>query len=223
MNDSKPGGPKPGGPEPGDEQDADLHQQIRAGDVDALGRYLEINRRRLCGFLRTITGDHLLTRIDLDDLVQEVCAAAIAALPSARLQEGDPFGWIQELARRRVVDAHRFYFQAQRRDAGKERSLQGAFAGDASKNAGLEALLAASMTSPSAALSNDIRMARMREAIDAMPEEQRQVVRMRFVDGLPTKQIAERLGKTDVSVRVLLSRSLKKLEQQLSDVRPRNL
>lgn len=200
-----------------------LHERIRQGDVAALGEYLESHRGRLTGFLRTITGDHLLTRIDLDDLVQEVCAAAVSALPTAELNEGDPFGWIQELARRRVVDAHRFYFKAQRRDAGKERSLQGAFSGDASSGGGLEALLAASMTSPSAAFSNDVRMARMKEAIDGMSEEQQQVVRMRYVEGLPTKQIAEKLGKTDVSVRVLLSRSLKKLEQQLSDVRPRDM
>lgn len=200
-----------------------LHERIRQGDVAALGEYLESHRGRLRGFLRTITGDHLLTRIDLDDLVQEVCTAAVTGLPTAELNAGDPFGWIQELARRRVVDAHRFYFKAQRRDAGKERSLQGAFSGDASSGGGLEALLAASMTSPSAAFSNDVRMARMKEAIDGMSEEQQQVVRMRYVEGLPTKQIAEKLGKTDVSVRVLLSRSLKKLEQQLSDVRPRDM
>ncbi|QEG39585.1 RNA polymerase sigma factor [Roseimaritima ulvae] len=207
-----------------DSQDLDpLFEQIRQGDVAALGEYLEQNRGRLTGFLRTITGDHLLTRIDLDDLAQEVCAAAVTALPTADLKSGDPFGWIQELARRRVVDAHRFYFKAQRRDAGKERSLQGAFSGDSSSGGGLEALLAASMTSPSAAFSNDVRMARMKQAIDGMSEEQQQVVRMRYVEGLPTKQIAEKLGKTDVSVRVLLSRSLKKLEQQLSDVRPRDM
>ncbi len=199
-----------------------LHQQIREGDVAALGEYLEQNRGRLTGFLKAITGEHLLTRIDLEDLVQEVCTAAITALPTANLNEGDPFGWIQELARRRVVDAHRFYFKAQRREAGKERSLQGALRSDGSQGGGLEALLAASMTSPSAAFSNDVRMARMKEAIESMTDEQQQVVRMRYVEGLPTKQIAEKLGKTDVSVRVLLSRSLRKLEEQLSDVRPRD-
>jgi len=200
-----------------------LHARIRSGDVEALGDYLQTHRGRLTGFLKAITGEHLLARVDLDDLVQEVCTAAITGLPTAQLNAGDPFGWIQELARRRVIDAHRFHFQAQRRDAGKERSLQGAFGGSANSAGGLEACLAASMTSPSAAFSNDVRMARMQEAISAMTEEQQQVVRMRFVDGLPTKQIAEKLGKTDVAVRVLLSRSLKKLEEQLQDVRPRDL
>jgi RNA polymerase sigma-70 factor (ECF subfamily) len=35
------------------------------------------------------------------------------------------------------------------------------------------------------------------------------------VDGLPTKEIAERLGKSDVAVRVLLSRTVQKLQQLL--------
>jgi RNA polymerase sigma-70 factor (ECF subfamily) len=37
---------------------------------------------------------------------------------------------------------------------------------------------------------------------------------------MPTKQIAEQLGKTDVSIRVLLSRSMRQLEKQLEANRP---
>jgi RNA polymerase sigma-70 factor (ECF subfamily) len=43
---------------------------------------------------------------------------------------------------------------------------------------------------------------------------------MRYAEGLPTKEIAAKLGKTDVAIRVLLSRSVRVLEQQLDDVRP---
>jgi RNA polymerase sigma-70 factor (ECF subfamily) len=85
---------------------------------------------------------------------------------------------------------------------------------------GLEQLLAASMTSPSAAVSQDIRMNRMQQAIESLPDEQRDAIRMRYAEGLPTKQIAEKLGKTDVAVRVLLSRSMRQLERQLEDVKP---
>jgi RNA polymerase sigma-70 factor (ECF subfamily) len=37
------------------------------------------------------------------------------------------------------------------------------------------------------------------------------------VDGLATKEIAERLGKSDVAVRVMLSRTVQKLQQLLGD------
>lgn len=197
-----------------------LLQRIHDRDSEALAEYLHRHRSRLAGFLKSITSEHLLARVGLDDLIQEVWTAALTALPTAQLHEGDLFGWIQELARRRVIDAHRYHFKAQRRDAGRERSLQ-APAGDADSSAlGLEDLLAASMTTPSAALSHVVRLARIQEAISAMSAEQREVIRMRYVDGLPTKEIAEKLGKTDVAVRVLLSRSMRKLEQQLEDVRP---
>ena len=85
---------------------------------------------------------------------------------------------------------------------------------------GLEQLLAASMTSPSAAVSQDIRLSRMQEAIESLPEEQKQAIKMRYAEGLPTKKIAERLGKSDVAVRVLMSRSMRRLEELLADVKP---
>ena len=43
---------------------------------------------------------------------------------------------------------------------------------------------------------------------------------MRYAEGLPTKEIAQKLGKTDVAIRVLLSRSMRLLEKKLEDVRP---
>ena len=81
-------------------------------------------------------------------------------------------------------------------------------------------MLAASMTSPSAAVSRDFRMDRMTQAITELNQEQQDAIRMRYAEGMPTKVIAEKLGKTDVAVRVLLSRSMRQLEKQLDDVRP---
>jgi RNA polymerase sigma-70 factor (ECF subfamily) len=40
---------------------------------------------------------------------------------------------------------------------------------------------------------------------------------MRYVENLPSKQIAEKLKKTDAAVRVMLTRSLKKLQELLAD------
>lgn len=201
------------------EQESLLIDGIKQRDTDALAQYIELNRGSLAGFIRSITGDHLLAVVEIDDLLQEVSSAALAGLPTAPLEQYEPLQWLQQVARRRVVDAHRFHFDAQRRDAGRQKSLHGA--ADANASAlGFEQLLAASMTSPSAVVSRDIRMCRMHQAIEELPEEQRSAIRMRYVEGLPTKEIAEKLGKTDVSVRVLLSRCMRQLESQLQDVKP---
>lgn len=196
-----------------------LIQQIRDRNVAALAGYIDQNRSQLENFIRSITGAKLLSVIEIDDLLQEVAATAVQGLPTAPLEEYEPMQWLQQIARRRVVDSHRFHFDAKRRDAGKQQSIH------APVNAGsdamcLEQLLAASMTSPSAAMSQDNRISRMQMAIAQLSEEQQLAIKMRYVDGLATKQIAEKLNKSDVSVRVLLSRSMRELEKLLEDVKP---
>jgi RNA polymerase sigma-70 factor (ECF subfamily) len=184
-------------------------------DAEALALYFDSQRDRLGRFVRSICSQKLLAVVETDDLLQEVITSAVASLATAPLDKYEPIDWLQQVARRRVIDAQRFHFGAQRRDAGRQHSMHGDGAGD-----GFEALLAASITTPSAAFSRDVRVNRMHEAVAGLSDEQQTVIRMRYAEGLPTKEIAERLGKTDVAVRVLLSRSVRVLEKQLEDVRP---
>lgn len=207
--------------EAGDDPGSDLIEPIKQRDADALAQYIQKNINRLTGFIRSITGEHLLKVVEIDDLVQEVSTTAITTLDTAPLDQYEPIQWLQQIARRRVVDAHRFHFDAKRRDANRQQSMHASASGQAdSSSMGIEAMLAASMTSPSAAFSRDVRMMRLTEAVEGLSEEQKSAVRMRYAEGLPTKELAERLGKTDVAVRVLLSRSMRQLEKILDDVRP---
>ncbi len=199
--------------------DQELIDRIKQGDRDSLGCYIDRHRLMLIGFLRSITTARLLGAIELDDLFQEVAATAVTSLDTAPLEQYEPMQWLQQVARRRVVDAHRFHFGAQRRDSSRKQSMH-APANGGEDAMGLEHLLAASMTSPSAAYSQDVRLNRMQQAIASLGEEQREVIRLRYVDGLATKQIADQLGKTDVAIRVLLSRSMRQLEKLLEDVKP---
>lgn len=201
-----------------DNASAELIKRVKGRDATALGELIAAEQHRMLGFIRSLMSEKLLSMIEPEDLLQEISTTALTGLETAPLDRYKPIQWLQELARRRVVDAHRFHFGAQRRDAGRQQSMHGA--GD--EGGGIEAFLAASMTSPSAAFSRDVRVDRMYQAIDGLSEEQAAVVRMRYAEGLPTKEIATRLGKTDVAIRVLLSRSVRVLEKQLEDVRPTN-
>ncbi|MEQ8847770.1 sigma-70 family RNA polymerase sigma factor [Botrimarina sp.] len=196
----------------------ELVERVRRRDGEALALLIDSQRPRLTGFVRSIMSERLLSVVEPDDLVQEVSATALSSLETAPLDQYDPVQWLQEIARRRVIDAHRFHFGAQRRDAGRRQSLHGPGGDDA--GGGIEAILAASITSPSAAFSRDVRVERMHEAVGGLSEEQQAVIQMRYGQGMPTKEIAAKLGKTDVAVRVLLSRSVRLLEKQLEDVRP---
>ena len=58
-------------------------------------------------------------------------------------------------------------------------------------------------------------LARAWEAIDRLPEAGRRAVVLRFVHEMSTREIAEVLGKTDGSVRVLIHRTVRRLARQL--------
>jgi RNA polymerase sigma-70 factor (ECF subfamily) len=196
---------------------SELIERIRRDDVDALAAYIDAQKGRLTGLLRIIAGQHLQQVMELDDLLQEISVTAIAALP--RIPKDATFdvdAWLEQLARRRVVDAHRHHFGAQKRAAGRQRNFSQLDA-NTSAAANLEQLLIASMTSPSMAVSRDMRLAKVHQALAELSEEQQQIIRLRYVDNLPTREIAARLSKTDVAIRVTLSRTIKQLEASLAD------
>lgn len=60
-------------------------------------------------------------------------------------------------------------------------------------------------------------LGRALRAIDAMPNEEREVLRLKFVDGLGNREIAEVVGKEEGAVRTQISRSLHKLRGILNE------
>jgi RNA polymerase sigma-70 factor (ECF subfamily) len=55
-------------------------------------------------------------------------------------------------------------------------------------------------------------LARIIEAIKALPEERREALIMRFALGMDNREIARAMGKTDGATKVLLHRAIKQLE-----------
>lgn len=195
--------------------DAPLLARLQAADARALAEYLEACRPHLMAYVERGLGPALRGKVEPDDVIQETAAAALNALPRADLAARDPFGWLCQIAEQRIIDLHRRFFGAQKRAAGREAPLD-APAGQAGE-ARLVDLLIVTMTTPSMAVVRDERGRRLAEALAALPDEARMALRLRYVENLPSKEIAARLGKTDGAVRVLLTRSLDRLKRLLGD------
>src|SRR5262249_9790753 len=159
-------------------------------------------------------GTPLRGKVESQDIFQEVSVSALNALPNTDLSGRDPFGWLCQLAEQRIIDAHRKYFGAQKRDAGREMPLHAPPAGTEGAG-GWIALRVPSLPTAGEASSRDQRQLRLHAALATLPAEAREALRLRYVDGLPTREIAQQLGKTDGAVRVLLTRSVQKLQQLL--------
>ncbi len=191
-------------------------KRLRGGDVDAVAEFAELRRRQLSAYVDHQLGIALRAKVEVDDLVQE---AVIRAVKSPQLFVGtdrDPFSTLCHLAHEAIVDAHRKLIEAQKRAAGREVPLGGSPT-SSEGGGGMINLLCASITTPSRAFSRNEREIRMFDALAELAESDREALRLRYVDGLPTKEIAAKLGKTDGAIRVLLSRAVDKLQQKLGD------
>ena len=175
-------------------------------------------RGALLGYIERRMGAALRGKIEPEDILQEVGVeiARTAEAEVSPLAPGrDPFGWLCDVAERRIVDAYRRIFGAQKRSAAREVSLQRDGADDS--RPGLVNLLIASLTSPTQAVARDERHQRLAAALATLNEEQREALRLRYVEQMPSKEIAQRLSKSDGAVRVMLTRALKTLQTVLMD------
>jgi len=198
-------------------EETQLIAQIHHGDSDALARFLKLKQRALIGYIDRQLGPGLKRKIEPDDIFQEATAVALKNIDQAF---DDPFGWMCRICEQRVVDAYRRFYGAAKRDAGREVSADGG--GRDQSQAGVANLLVASMTSPSGVFSREQKHLKMLQAMEEIPEEQREALRLRYFDGLPANEIAERLGKSHGAIRVMLSRSLSRLQEMLGpDAAPR--
>lgn len=195
----------------------DLVVRLKTGDTNALAEYLQQHRPQLMAFIERQLGTALRRKVESDDVFQETSAEAVRALPTAELGDRDPFSWLCQIAERRIIDLHRKFFEAQKRDAGREVPIGAGGSGSDTQPGGLINMLVASMTTPSQAFSRNARELKLQEALLKLPDDQQQALRMRYVENLPSKQIADKLKKSDAAVRVMLTRSLKKLQELLAD------
>jgi RNA polymerase sigma-70 factor (ECF subfamily) len=202
------------------DEDDTLVDQIRRHDLAALDAYLVSHRRPLLAFIERKLGPALRRKVEVDDIFQELGVEAVRSLAEVDLADRDVFGWLCQIAERRIIDAHRHHFGAQKRDAGREVPLGNS--SDDSRHAAIIDMLVVSMTTPTQALSRKGHELKLFEAMASLPADQREALRLRYIEGLGSKEIAERLGKSDGAVRVMLTRSLSKLQQILGpDEAPR--
>lgn len=185
-------------------------------DQEALLTFIEEKRPQLLAYIRKSLNPRLQQKVDPEDILQEMSIQALGMLESGAGTGPNPFSWLCQIAEQRIIDAHRKFIGAQKRNLHREVPL-GSPGSDNSDSPDLIDLLVQSLTTPSQALSRNQRHQRLEEALKELPEIAREALRLRYVENMATKDIAAQLGKTDGSIRVLLTRSLRRLEQILSE------
>jgi RNA polymerase sigma-70 factor (ECF subfamily) len=179
--------------EPQDTEVNDLVLRAIRRDADAFGdlydRYVDGIYRYLAFRVRNPT--------DAEDLSEQVFLRAWQAIGSYR-PTGRPFSaWLYSIARNLVID----HFRASRPSVGLPE----------------DALAPAGFAEPAVVLDQTLAMDRFREALQKLTPDQQQVIILRFIEGLGYEDVAEAIGKTSGTVRVIQHRALSKLRQLLEE------
>src|SRR5438132_322226 len=196
-----------------DSETEQLLQQARAGQAPALGRLLELYRAYLVVLARVQIGRRLQGKVDASDLVQEAFLGACRDFPQFRgSSEKEFLGWLRQILASLLANLVRHYQGTQRRDVRLERQL--AIELDQSSQA-LDRGLAAAQSSPSQHAIRREQAVLLAEALGRMPEESRELLILRHLEGLTFPEVARRLGRTIDTVKKQWPRALAGLRRLL--------
>jgi RNA polymerase sigma-70 factor (ECF subfamily) len=189
-----------------------LLDQVAHGDASARDCLLQRHRDRLKRMVAVRADPRLAARVDPSDVVQETLTVAAAQLDAYLRERPLPYyAWLRQIAEQRLIDLHRRHVQARRRSVTREEPPalpdQSALA--------LAERLFSRHSSPSARLHRVERRDRVRAALAALPDNDREILVLRVLEELPTKDIAAVLGISEVGVRSRQVRALERLKKLL--------
>jgi RNA polymerase sigma-70 factor, ECF subfamily len=189
-----------------------LLERARAGESVAVGELLVQYHNYLRLMARTQLGSTPMVRVDPSDLVQEAFLEAYRDFPQfGGSTEAELLTWLRRILARNLADRAR-YVKAEMRDHRRTHSLQ-TLLEQASYS--VEAALAATATTPSAAAARRERAVLLADAIESLQADYREVVILRNLEGLKFSEVATRMGRSSGAVRMLWARAIERLSEVL--------
>ncbi len=200
---------------PDQSQTGRLIMAARGGDADALGELLSKYRRYLVFLARSGLHKHLQAKADPSDIAQEVCLAAHGNIGDFRGESPEQFAaWLRRILTNTLAMHIRRYLGTDKRDARLEKNLNQSIT---NASGFLQSYLAADVTSPSQQFARNEAFLQLATALETLPEEYRQVIVLRHVEGLPFSDVARMMNRTVNSVEKLWVRALGKLKLSVGD------
>jgi len=162
----------------------------------------ERHRERLLSVIYLRMGPDLRARMDPEDVLQDVAIEAMHSWHTLESAE-NAGAWLVTLARRRVARILRDQVGVAARDPRRERAIK------------TELPLSDRRTGPVTAADRKDQLGLLDEALQRLSDDHREVILLTRIEGLPAKEVAERMGRSENAVHLLLSRALKRLAQEL--------
>jgi RNA polymerase sigma-70 factor (ECF subfamily) len=181
-----------------------LLNQYLQGDKGAISTLIEKHNRRVRDYIRMMVGDSDLAA----DIAQETFIKAVSVIDAGRYVDNGKFlSWVLRIAHNKALD----YFRSQKSNSSVSESSAGYNVLGTIKYA--EKSIEENMISEQ--IDTDIR-----SLVSELPEEQREVVMLRYYSDLSFKEIADQTG---VSINTALGRMRYALINLRKMIKERNL
>jgi RNA polymerase sigma-70 factor (ECF subfamily) len=191
-----------------DADTGELLARAGRGDQAACQQLLDRHRQRLRRMVALRLDRRLAARLDPSDVVQEALLEASRKLPDYLRDRPVPFyPWLRRLAWERLLKLHQRHLQAGKRSAAREERL--ALPDESALE--LAQRVVAPGTSPSGGLARKELRDRVRAALAVLPALDREVLVLRYLEGLATAEVAAVLGVGVSAVKMRHRRALGRL------------
>lgn len=155
-------------------------------------------------------------KVGASDMVQQVMLQAVQGFDGFRGgSEGELRAWLRQILSHHLCHLDRDMHRG-KRDVSREQSMQQAMTKSSMR---LEQFLAGDEATPSQHVAIGEHVLRLASAIDRLPENQADAVRMHYIEGLKLSEVAAKLEKSTGAIAGLLHRGMKQLKQELANSR----
>ena len=184
--------------------DQELLGRYLQGDRSAISSLIEKYSRRVRDYIRMMVKDTDVA----DDIFQETFIKAVRVIDEGRYADNGKFlSWVLRIAHNQVID----HFRAGR---------AAATVGESSAGYNILGTMRLAARTVEESIEAEQTSAEVRALVEELPDEQREVVMLRYYSGLSFKEIAEQTG---VSINTALGRMRYALINMRKMIKDKNL
>ncbi|MBN2562904.1 MAG: sigma-70 family RNA polymerase sigma factor [Phycisphaerae bacterium] len=194
------------------------HQLVRqavAGDGDALQRLIVHYHGLLQGTIEKRMEEALRRHVDAEGILQRAYISAFKSVEGCSFDgPGGFYKWLERIALDRLKKTERD-LRRQKRDVGRQLAEPPS---PSSSVAAWVDRISSHGPSPSRQLARQEASAALLSSMARLTDDQRTVVRMRFLEDRPVSEVAAALGKSEAAIYTLCTRAMRKLEELLVSI-----
>lgn len=193
-----------------------LFTSARAGSNSSLGRLLTLYSNYLKLLVTAQLDDRLRGRVSPSDIVQESFFEAHRDFGQFRGQSpGEFVVWLRRIVVNNILRMVEQHLLTEKRDVRREVAIEEIGRRLEQSTVRLETLLAAEDNSPSGCAVQREDEIRLADTLAALPDDYREVIVLRHIEGLPFEEVGRRMERSAGAVRMLWLRALKVLREQM--------